>query len=636
MGRASPFHETDGDYRTEKFMEGGSSVLPLYSLQDSLPRLPLPTLEETFARYLVSIEPLADQEEYKATAAAAREFLRPGGLGERLQARLARRSIDRHDSSWLAEWWNKLGYLDDRGPTVFFVSYFYHFSDSPRAAVERTQTGRAAALIHAALLFRRAVFTGRLPPEKVGKKGVPLCSTAYKYMFNACRVPGEAEDRVRLFPAAGNHHILVIRRNRFFVVHVTDAEGQPLSHRDIQLQLQAVVDLAGPAASESAPPSRPVGVLTSWGRPEWAKAREQLVADGNEELLERAEAAALTVCLDDHAPQTRSDVARALWHGDGRNRHFDKSVQIVVFRNGKAGLVGEHSMMDGMPTLRLADFMMKKTMGFSADSSAGSDSSPESWSPVAVTPPRPLDLALSPASLRAIASAEVAFDRLVNQHEMDVLEFTGYGANTIKKFKISPDAFVQMALQLAVFKMTGEMWATYEPAQVRKFLHGRTACVRSLSSAAKDWVLSMEDEGDRRPTPHRLGLLRRAAESHIEYARSAAEGKDVDRHLFGLQRVLAADESCSVFTDPVFSRSKHWRMSTSHLTHEQFDGWGWGEVVPDGVGVAYSIKKSSLLFTVACRRRPEGWSSGLCHHLQEALLDMRALCEHADGVGSKL
>lgn len=36
-------------------------------------------------------------------------------------------------------------------------------------------------------------------------------------------------------------------------------------------------------------------------------------------------------------------------HGDGRNRHFDKSVQIVVFRNGKAGLVGEHSMMDGMP-----------------------------------------------------------------------------------------------------------------------------------------------------------------------------------------------------------------------------------------------------------------------------------------------
>lgn len=98
----------------------------------------------------------------------------------------------------------------------------------------------------------------------------------------------------------------------------------------------------------------PVGVLTTLGRTEWASARGQLLADGNEELLERAEAAALVVCLDESAPQSRAQVARALWHGDGRNRHFDKSVQIVVFSNGKAGLVGEHSMMDGMPVRKRA------------------------------------------------------------------------------------------------------------------------------------------------------------------------------------------------------------------------------------------------------------------------------------------
>ncbi|CAN0531654.1 unnamed protein product, partial [Scytosiphon promiscuus] len=61
-------------------MEGGSSALPLYSLQGSLPRLPVPTLEETLARYLESIRPLAGQEGYEASAAAARDFLRPGGL----------------------------------------------------------------------------------------------------------------------------------------------------------------------------------------------------------------------------------------------------------------------------------------------------------------------------------------------------------------------------------------------------------------------------------------------------------------------------------------------------------------------------------------------------------------------------
>lgn len=68
-------------------------------------------------------------------------------------------------------------------------------------------------------------------------------------------------------------------------------------------------------------------------------------------------------------------------------------------------------------TLRLADFLIKKTMGF-PKGAAGSDDVPVAWSPVSVTPPRPLDMALSPVSLRAIASAEVAFDRLVNDHEV--------------------------------------------------------------------------------------------------------------------------------------------------------------------------------------------------------------------------
>lgn len=71
--------------------------------------------------------------------------------------------------------------------------------------------------------------------------------------------------------------------------------------------------------------------------------------------------------------------------------------------------------------------------------------------------------------------------------------------------------------------MPGEHWATYEPAQVRKFLHGRTACVRTLSNAAKEWVLAMETQGDRRPTARRLELLRKAVDGHISYARSAAE-----------------------------------------------------------------------------------------------------------------
>ena len=40
---------------------------------------------------------------------------------------------------------------------------------------------------------------------------------------------------------------------------------------------------------------------------------------------------------------------------------------------------------------------------------------------------------------------------------MEVFEFHHFGADKIKTFNISPDAFVQMALQLGVFKMTGDL-----------------------------------------------------------------------------------------------------------------------------------------------------------------------------------
>lgn len=79
MEHVTHYHEAFGDYRTESFVERPVAK-PLYNVQGSLPRLPIPTLEETFVRYLASAKPVASPEEYKRTVAAAQEFLQPGGL----------------------------------------------------------------------------------------------------------------------------------------------------------------------------------------------------------------------------------------------------------------------------------------------------------------------------------------------------------------------------------------------------------------------------------------------------------------------------------------------------------------------------------------------------------------------------
>lgn len=63
----------------------------------------------------------------------------------------------------------------------------------------------------------------------------------------------------------------------------------------------------------------------------------------------------------------------------------------------------------------------------------------------------------------------------------------------IKKFKVSPDAWVQLVKQLAFHKMFGRPGVTYESAQTRKYQLGRTEVIRSASNESKAWAEAMLD-----------------------------------------------------------------------------------------------------------------------------------------------
>ena len=77
---------------------------------------------------------------------------------------------------------------------------------------------------------------------------------------------------------------------------------------------------------------------------------------------------------------------------------------------------------------------------------------------------------------------------------------------------------------------------------------------------------------------HLRSLFTRAARRHIQYAAWAADGQGVDRHFFGLKRMLKDGEPLpEIYTDPAFGQSNHWELSTSQLSSRYLDGWGYGE-----------------------------------------------------------
>lgn len=134
----------------------------------------------------------------------------------------------------------------------------------------------------------------------------------------------------------------------------------------------------------------------------------------------------------------------------------------------------------------------------------------------------------------------------------------------------------------------------------------------------------------------KLELLRRAATAHARYTSLAAKAFGVDRHFFGLAMMAKQfDEVPVLFSDPVFLRSKKWRSSTSQLSHPRFNLWGYGEVVEDGVGLAYSIQPESCVFCITARAST-AWTDKLSELLEEALLEMRRLFAEQDMSRSKL
>ena len=61
----------------------------------------------------------------------------------------------------------------------------------------------------------------------------------------------------------------------------------------------------------------------------------------------------------------------------------------------------------------------------------------------------------------------------------------------------------------------------------------------------------------------------------------------------GVQKLLREGEELpSIYTDPAYAYSSSWYLSTSQLSSEFFNGYGWSQVIDGGFGIAYMINEN--------------------------------------------
>ncbi|EMC96637.1 hypothetical protein BAUCODRAFT_34012 [Baudoinia panamericana UAMH 10762] len=549
--------------------------------EDSLPRLPVPTLEETAKKYLKSLHPLLSETEYALSKKAVEDFIAPGSFAHTLQQRLLERRDNPKFKNWLSEWWNHAAYLAYRDPIVPYVSYFYSHRDDRK---RRDPAKRAAAISTAVLEFKRQVDECSLEPEYMKK--LPMAMSSYEWMFNACRIPAKPADYPAKYPANEHQHILVIRKNAFYKVP-HHHNGKQLTTKELEQQFQRVYQMA-----EKSPA---LGVMTTENRDNWTEMRERLLktSPANSAALETIQSASFVVCLDDAKPVTLHERSHQYWHGDGSNRWFDKPIQFIVNDNGTSGFNGEHSMMDGTPTHRLNDTIMDWIFNNKLDFDQ-----PDVRSDL--PNPQPIKFQLNGENYADIALAMTHHVGLMTQHELRVEAYQGYGKGLMKKFKCSPDAYVQMIIQLAYHKFYGKNRPTYESAATRRFQEGRTETCRTVSDESVAFCDAIA---------HPLAtdaecrdLFRKAINAHVQYITDASDGKGVDRHLFGLKKLIKEGEEVpDLYKDPAYTYSSTWFISSSQLSSEYYNGYGWSQVVDDGWGMAYMINENSVQFNIVSK-----------------------------------
>ncbi|KAL9097938.1 MAG: hypothetical protein Q9165_000264 [Trypethelium subeluteriae] len=559
-----------------------------FAAQDKLPKLPIPDLESTCRKYLEALKPLQSPREHHDTATAVNEFKRRDGPD--LQERLRKYATGK--SSYIEQFWYD-SYLNFDNPVVLNLNPFFLLEDDPTPA-RNNQVTRAASLVVSALSFVRAVRKEELPPDTL--RGQPLCMYQYSRLFGTARIPTDSGCQIGQDPTA--KHIVVLAHGQFYWFDVLDDNSDLImTEKDVALNLEVIVDDAQQTPIHEAAKGA-LGVLSTENRKIWSGLRDVLSKDegsNNFDCLNIVDSALFILCLDYTEPKTGADlcmnmlcgtseVQRGVQIGTCTNRWYDK-LQIIVCKNGSAGINFEHTGVDGHTVLRFASDVYTDTILRFARSINGqapslwastspdpSKRDPSSFGDVSTTPHK-LEWDMVPELTTALRFAETRLADLIQQNEFQTLEFMHYGKNFMTSMGFSPDAFVQMAFQAAYYGLYGRTECVYEPAMTKVYYHGRTEAIRPVTPESVDFVKTFWAEN---PPQQKVDALKKACEKHTAMTKECAKAEGQDRHLYALfcvwQRFIdeegaEAASSSNGLDSPGYSSPRSNPSSAHHSPH---------------------------------------------------------------------
>ncbi|XP_053103148.1 carnitine O-palmitoyltransferase 2, mitochondrial isoform X2 [Hemicordylus capensis] len=565
--------------------------------------LPIPKLEDTIRRYLNAQKPLLDDDQFRRTEQLAVNF--GNGTGRELHERLVAQDKQNKHTSYISGPWFDM-YLKARESVVLNYNPFMAFNPDPKAEYN-DQLIRATNMTVSALRFLKTLRAGFLEPEvfhlnpsksdtQAFKRFIrfvpsslswfgaymvnayPLDMSQYFRLFNSTRLPKHHKDT--LFTDENERHLLVLRNGNFYIFDVMDKDGNIVKPSEIQAHLKYIL-------SDNSPiPAFPLACLTSENRDAWAVLRQELLNSGNQEALRKVDSAVFCLCLDDFPVKDFTHLSHTMLHGDGINRWYDKSFNLILTKDGTAAIHFEHSWGDGVAVLRFQNEVFKDSTQTPAVTSQSQPAAVDSSKAV-----QKLNFILNDALKEGITKAKQNFDATVKTLTFETLQFKRGGKDFLKQQKLSPDAIAQLVFQVAFLRQYGQTVATYESCSTAAFKHGRTETIRPASIYTKKCAEALVRKSSKHSAAELKEMIAECSKYHGQLTKEAAMGQGFDRHLFSLRHFAESQGTPlpALYQDQAYVQINHNILSTSTLSSPAVHMGGFAPVVPNGFGIAYAV-----------------------------------------------
>jgi carnitine O-palmitoyltransferase 2 len=256
-----------------------------------------------------------------------------------------------------------------------------------------------------------------------------------------------------------------------------------------------------------------------------------------------------------------------------------------MLSDGTLGLHCEHSWGDGVALLRFCNDIDKdanengkiNSLNYSKIKSSTHDCIEK------------LDFKLDDKLKNEFQISKNNYNEFVSKLNLDVFQEPILGKNLLKKSALSPDAIMQLGIQMAYYKIHQKFVSTYESCSTAVHKHGRTETIRPVTNETKQFIETLKSNDEKL----KKDLLKKSSEKHQQLIKEAATGQGFDRHLFALKYLQQIENQENklhpIYTDKSYQLINHNILSTSTVASKHIAAGGFGPVVNDGFGIGYLI-----------------------------------------------